>query len=270
MAAYWLFARPYQLAWGASDQEITQTMPGDEVDPTPTFLATRAVTIEGTPAEIWPWLLQMGYGRAGFYGFDILENLGSPFGLGSAESIQPEFQTFNVGDKVPLSPVAEEVFYAVEPDRYLIWVGQTGPYPGSFTWALYPLDASHTRLVSRIRWTHHSISQPSLLSLDIFTEFTDHLAVRKILLGVAGRVEGSIEPAIWTNLEFFTYVFTALVFLAAPILILLRPLSWPGLLAALAAGVVWLLSWYAPIPWWAGVVLEIPVLIGFYYGFFRV
>jgi hypothetical protein len=134
LTVYLIWARPYQLRWGATAEEIARPMPGDELDPRPTFLATRAITIDATPAEIWPWLLQMGYGRAGFYGFDLLENLGSPRGLNSAERILPQFQNFRVGDKVPLSAAAEEVFYAIEPNQYLIWAGQTGPYPGGFTW----------------------------------------------------------------------------------------------------------------------------------------
>jgi hypothetical protein len=270
MAVYLLWARPYQLHWGATADEISQPMPGDELDPNPTFLATRAITIAGTPAQIWPWLLQMGFGRAGYYGFDILENAGSPSGPASADRVQAELQNYQVGDKVPISPEAEDVFYAIEPNNYLIWAGQTGINPGGFLWALVPLDQSHTRLVSRIRWTHHSISQPSLLSLDIFTDFTDHLAVRKILQGVKGRVEGNNEPAALTNLEFFSYIFTFLIFLAALVLMLVRPFSWIRALAGLAAGFGWLLAWYAPMPWWLGTLLEIPILIGLYQAFFRV
>ncbi len=78
LAAYFLLARPYQLHWGATAEEISRAMPGDELNPNPKFLATRAITINGTPETIWPWLIQMGYGRAGYYGYDILENLGSP------------------------------------------------------------------------------------------------------------------------------------------------------------------------------------------------
>lgn len=116
MAAYFLWARPYQLRWGATEAEVLRGMPGDELNPAPTFLATRALTIEGTPEEIWPWLLQMGYGRAGFYGYDILENIGSPYGIRSTDRILPEFQHFAVGDEVPLSAAGGLVFYAIEPN----------------------------------------------------------------------------------------------------------------------------------------------------------
>lgn len=69
LAAYVLWARPYQLRWGASDSEVKGSIPGDELHADPMFLATRAITIDGTPAEIWPWLVQMGYGRPGFHGY---------------------------------------------------------------------------------------------------------------------------------------------------------------------------------------------------------
>jgi len=269
MLLYLVWARPAQLRWGATVDEINRPMPGDELDPNPTFLATRGITISGTPEEIWPWLVQMGYGRAGYYGYDILENLGSPSGFNSAMTVLPELQNFEPGDKVPISPVAEEVFYAIQPNQYLIWAGLSGHNPGGFAWALYPLDENQTRLVSRIRWSHHSIQQPGALFLDIFTDFTDHLAIRKILQGVKGRVEGNSEPPVMATIEFAIYTLALLIFLTALILTLIRPFSWGGWLAGLAAGLGWLLTWYAPIPWWGGLVLEMGILWGLYQAFKR-
>lgn len=60
MMAYLRWARPYQLRWGATDAQAQRTMPGDELNPNPMFLATRAITIEAKPEDIWPWLVQMG------------------------------------------------------------------------------------------------------------------------------------------------------------------------------------------------------------------
>lgn len=257
MTVYFLWARPYQLNWGAAAQEVKQSMPGDQLDPDPEFFATRAITIASIPEEIWPWLLQMGYGRAGYYGYDILENLGSPRGIRSADRILPEFQHFKAGDDVPISSVAQMVFYAIEPNRYIIWTGTN--HQGSFVWALYPVDESHTHLVSRICWSFHWI-QPRLLALDLFTEFTDHLAVRKILQGVKGRVENQIEPMAKQNIEFVVYVMAALIFIVTLFLLLIRPFTWNKWLTGLAGGVTWLVTWYAPVPIWIGVGLEFLVL----------
>jgi hypothetical protein len=263
MAAYLLWARPYQLRWGASEEEVNRPIPGDELHPNPKFLATRAITIEGTREEIWPWLLQMGYGRAGFYGYDILENLGSKRGIHSAERILPEFQHFKVGDEVPISPVAGMVFYAIEPNQYLIWRGEEEKSPGVFTWALYPADKNHTRLVSRIRWSYHW-TPLGVLALELFTEFADHIAVRKVLQGVKGRVEGHIEPMAQQNTEVAIYVLAFLIFLVAVILILLRPLTWRSWLAGLAVGLVWLITWYAPVPIWIGGFLVLSALSAYF------
>jgi hypothetical protein len=240
-------------------------MPGDELNADPKFLATRAITINGTPEQIWPWLLQMGFGRAGYYGYDVVENLGSPRGIHSAQQIVPEFQDFKVGDPVPISPAAMMEFHAIQPNHYLVWSGLTGGTYGAFTWALYPLDASHTRLVSRIRWSHHW-TQPSVLALDLFSEFTDHIAVRKILHGVKDRVEGRSEPMVGQNIELTIYIVAALIFFVALVVILIRPLTRRGWLVGLAAGAAWLIIWYAPISIWIGVFLELLVLWGLIWG----
>ncbi len=262
-AVYLLVARPYQLRWGATDAEINRPMPGDALSHQPTFLATRAITIEGTPSDIWPWLVQMGYGRAGFYGYDILENLGSPRGLRSAEAIAPELQRLAVGDPLPLTAALRLVVHAMAPGEYLVWAGASGEYPGAFTWALYPVDPRHTRLVSRIQWSHHW-TEPLALALDVFTEFTDVIAVRKILSGVKDRVEGRTEPMARQNSEFAIYLWAFVSWVAATGLMLWRPLTWPTWLAALGAGVAWLIVWYAPIPMSMGAVTNLVVLWGMY------
>jgi hypothetical protein len=257
MAAYLLWARPYQLHWGATEAEIQGSMPGDELYSSPSFLATRAITIDNPPEKIWPWLIQMGFGRAGFYGYDILENIGSPRGASSADTILPDLQNPRVGDPLPLSAAGGLLFYAIEPNQYVVWSGADGW--GDFAWVLSPIDAGHTRLVSRIGWTHHW-TEAGPLVFDIFTEFTDHLAVRKILQGVKGRAEGRAAPPAQANLEFFTYLAAALLFLGGVVLVLVRPLTWRGWFAALASGAGWLITWYAPISIWVGMMLELFIL----------
>jgi len=80
-AAYLLYVRPWQLRWGAFDEKIERPMPGDEIVKRPTFDATRAITIRARPQEIWPWIMQVGMTRAGWYSYDLLDNLGRPIGL---------------------------------------------------------------------------------------------------------------------------------------------------------------------------------------------
>ena len=164
-----------------------------------------------------------------------------------------------VGDELPISPAGGLTFYAVEPNRYLIWIGGVGW--GGYTWALYPIDANRTRLVSRARF-NHTWSKPSQLAFDLLSEFTEHLAITKILQGVKGRVEGHIEPMAKANMEFVIYLGSAFIYLGAVVLILLRPLTWRRWLAGLTAGAAWLIIWYAPISIWLGVLLVLLILYG--------
>ena len=62
---YMRFIRPWQLRWGATDDEVASPRPSDDDVPHPTFNATRAVTIQARPEQIWPWLIQIGVTRAG-------------------------------------------------------------------------------------------------------------------------------------------------------------------------------------------------------------
>lgn len=262
MAGYVVWARPAQLSWGATQEELSRPMPGDELDADPTFLATRAITIDGTAQEIWPWLVQMGYDRAGYYGYDLIENLGSDTGPDSATRIVPELQQARVGDEIPISAAGSWVVYAIEPDHYLVWTDDAAT--SSYTWELYPIDAERTRLVSRIRWTHHW-TPPEQLGADLFTEFTDGPAVRKILLGVQGRVEDRIEPTAQTNIELVAFACVALTFAAAIALLVARPFSRRRWSTAAATGAAWLLTWYLPVPGWFGLIL----LLAGGYGLWR-
>jgi hypothetical protein len=183
---YLFLIRPSQLHWGATAQEVGRAMPGDDLVANPTFAATRAITIRGCPEDIWPWLVQMGYNRAGFHAYDLIENLGSKTAIRSAASIAPELQHPKTGDVLPISSVAHLTFGTIQHNQYLIWQSEAQPHDGAFTWALYPVDQSHTRLVSRIRLRHDRTMRA--LVLDLFTEFADHVAVPRILVGVRNRV----------------------------------------------------------------------------------
>src|ERR1039457_6568542 len=106
ITVYLFFIRPSQLRWGATQEELGRAMPGDDLVPNPTFVATRGITIRGRPEDIWPWIAQMGFDRAGYYGYDLIENLGSKSGIRSAESILPELEHPKTGDVLPISKVA--------------------------------------------------------------------------------------------------------------------------------------------------------------------
>jgi hypothetical protein len=84
LPTYVFLIRPAHSRWGATDAEVARGLPGDALIASPTFNATRTVPVNAPPETIWPWLVQWGYGRAGFYGYDLVENIGSPIGLHAA------------------------------------------------------------------------------------------------------------------------------------------------------------------------------------------
>ncbi|MGO9318148.1 MAG: hypothetical protein ACLPXT_14925 [Terracidiphilus sp.] len=260
LIAIYLFAiRPSQLQWGATAEEAARPMPGDGLVESPSFCATRAITIQGKPEEIWPWLVQIGYGRAGFYGYDLIENIGSRTGIRSAESILPELQHPKTGDVLPISAVASLVFGSIQPNSYLIWRGEATPSNGSFIWALYPVDKSHTRLVSRIRLRYHWTDRRLLL--DLFTEFADPVAVPRILRGVKERVEGRPSPSLVEEAaEILVWIMALSEFVITAVYVMLWRRWGRAWLLGLAAGLFLQFALYARAPMWIGAVIGCGIL----------
>jgi hypothetical protein len=91
--------RSWHLRWGATPAETAASLPGDALVPHAQFKATRAITIDAPPGAVWPWLVQVGCLRAGFYSNDLLDNLGHP----SATTIVPSLQHLQIGQWVPMS-----------------------------------------------------------------------------------------------------------------------------------------------------------------------
>ena len=86
--------------WGARSDEIAAAMPGDDLLPRAQYVATRAITVSAPPEEVWPWLVQVGYRRGGWYANDLLDN----FALPSAREIFPELQDIHVGQRLAMVP----------------------------------------------------------------------------------------------------------------------------------------------------------------------
>jgi len=181
--AYLRLFRPWQLSWGATADEVGRSLPGDEVVPHPTFNATRAISIAARPDQIWPWLLQVGVKRAGWYSYDLLDNLARP----SAREIIPELQQLAVGDVVPLSPDGKQGVHVLALDlpRSMMW----GTLPDTtWLWLCEPRADGTTRLVTRIRF-HYRWLSPSI-AFSLLVEFADIWMIRKMLLNVRQRAEG--------------------------------------------------------------------------------
>jgi hypothetical protein len=182
-SVYLLWLKDWQMNWGANEQEVTRYMPGDELLIDPDFNSTRVVEIKAPPVKVWPWLVQMGINRGGFYTFDGLDNAGKP----SADRIIPEYQNLKVGDFIiPLLHVAE-----INPPNFMLWKflhGAGGWSNATWSWGLYETEDHHTRLVSRLRQKYDS---KSILEsgMYLFQEITELFMMRTCLLGIKRRVE---------------------------------------------------------------------------------
>lgn len=183
ISSYLLWVRPRQMRWGATDEEADREMPGDGLITNPTFNATRAISINATPEQIWPWIVQMGYKRAGFYNYDWINNAG----IDSAKTIIPEFQGIKTGDLIPISDNKGYHVEELKEYEFMVWLTSDAPAPVTWTWGLYPIDESQTRLVTRIRF-RHPWNSPAIFK-SLLADFGDLVLMRKTLLGIKKRVE---------------------------------------------------------------------------------
>ncbi len=199
--SYRVVVAPLVKRWGASDEEVARPMPGDEFVPAPMLRGNHAITIAAPPEDIWPWLQQIGYGRAGFYSYEQLERMMGLTGIENSDRIIPEYQHLKVGELVPFGPGpnAGLSVLALTPNRHLA-LG-TRDQKGAISWSfgLYPIDARQTRLVSRNLacmpdWTYRDILRsPSRwrteLPMKLFLNLGSLVMVRKMLLGIKARAE---------------------------------------------------------------------------------
>jgi hypothetical protein len=158
-------------------------LPGDEMGGRTQFAFTRAITIDARPEEIYPWLVQIGWGRAGFYSYDVLDNLGRR----SAERIIPELQHIEVGDWISMGGKPTETtglrVKAFEENRFLLWEHQGCPW----VWYLEPINGETTRLITRGK-ARYGLDRTLPVSL-ILMEIGDPFMMRRQLLNVKRRAE---------------------------------------------------------------------------------
>lgn len=194
---YFLIIRPWQLHWGATEEEVIRRLPGDDIVKRPHFKATRAVTIQAPPAEVWLWLLQIGSARGGWYSLDWLDNGGQP----STWEILPTFQKIEPGYFVPFTPNQKNGMWVKEfrEFAYILWWDKQGN--ATWGWYLEGLADHQTRLITRLRTTY-DFRFPWLIYYLIY-DFGDIVMMRKCLLGIKSRAETHYrslgQPAGETN-----------------------------------------------------------------------
>jgi hypothetical protein len=175
--AYATVLRPWSRRWGASAEERTMSLPGDELVETPGIQMTRAVSIDAPTGAVWAWLAQIGQDRGGFYSYEWLENLAG-CQMRNADRIHAEWQQRAVGDTVRLHPATGLTLARFEP-------GHSYAFDGAWYFALQPINPTRTRLLARSRVPR---GLPSL-AYAVFIEVPHFIMERKMLLGIKTRAE---------------------------------------------------------------------------------
>jgi len=188
-AVYSKAARRWCLTWGATAEEVSARLLGDELLADPDIKSTRAVTVGANPGAVWPWLVQMGSGRGGAYTYDWIENL---FGLGmhSADEILPQFQHLAVDDVLPVGPNGPGMRVKIlEPGRALAFRS----VDGTWVWAFHLRpDPAGTRLISRNRIATPDASWPKRVVNRVVMEPGSLIMERRMLLGIKERAERTV------------------------------------------------------------------------------
>lgn len=157
---YALWIRPRLLTWGATRDETTRPYPGDELVSNPDGGATMATTLPAPPEKVWPWLVQMGGDRGGWYSWDWLDNNREP----SADRIVPEWQSLEEGQHLYKAPNGPSRFVVafLEANRTLVLRGDySESIDGIWGFHLRSAPGGSTRLVARTR----NRGLPRLISL---------------------------------------------------------------------------------------------------------
>lgn len=251
----YLGINPWLLRWGATNEEVARAMPGD-LDH---IGWTRAITIDATPEQIWPWLVQWGQGRGGWYSYDWLENVFG-FDIHTADQILPEFQNLAVGDPICVAPdFCTNHVTVLEQNQWLSWQAkdEDGNPVWTFTFGLFPVNEAETRLVVRESFRSDVVPAAAVFALEI----PDVVMEQKALHTVKERAEGITGSVFVTALEISAWFVVLIVCLIAFVSFVRRG-GWNFLeLGAMSIVVLLMLTFLFP-PLWLRLLLDLGLLSG--------
>jgi proline iminopeptidase len=217
--------------WGVDPVEKGRALPGDDLVAEAEAIDTRGIDLAAPPKDVWPWLVQMGYGRAGWYSYDQLD-MNHP----SADRIMPELQQLAVGDLMPTHPGGGFEVRILEPEQALVLYADRalmdaqkaaapegretasanvqatgmaldkamqGEFQASWAFVLEPTATGGTRLIERFRG-RMEIPEGAPGSMRRNQKFAGTMLVfglfvmvRRQLLGLRDRVEGRPITKAW-------------------------------------------------------------------------
>lgn len=192
------FLRGVRSHWGVAPEIAERPHPGDQLVPAPIWQWTHGVEIDAPVTEVWPWIAQIGQGKAGFYSYQFLENLVG-CEVQNADHVHPEWSQPKVGDHMRLHPAMPPLaVMGVEENRYLLVhqpfgtdVAPSGDPTAGVSWLfeLEPLASGGTRLISRYRIRYDETIKNRLVYGPALLESVGFVMDRRMLLGVKERVD---------------------------------------------------------------------------------
>lgn len=205
VAGYALVIRPWHRRWGATGEEVERPLPGDDLVSGCNFDTTRAITIDARPEEVWPWLVQIGQGRGGFYSYDWLENT-MDLGIHSASQILPECQDLKVGDTIALEPEGSGYTVAiVEPGSHLVLltrgegdseldaVFRNAHAESTWAFVLEEFEHARTRLIVRWRARWDLMASPLSCAIGVVLDPIEFVMEQKMMRGIKERAEAAAQ-----------------------------------------------------------------------------
>lgn len=191
IVTYAIVIGPWQRRWGATPDEVSSSLPGDELLRSGAASTTRAIAINAPPESVFPWLLQIGYGRGGWYSYDWIDNDGRP----SVARIEPALQGLRVGDRIEMVPGMGTIVREIQPEHHIVSVGD------GITWCLVvePAADGTTRLVSR--WRQDWPKKPSTYVWSLLADpgaFVMEQKMLRTIRDLAELTEGrrSMDPSL--------------------------------------------------------------------------
>jgi hypothetical protein len=240
----YIMLRPFHLRWGATNADIARPMPGD----LPGSRWTRAILIDAAPEQIWPWLVQFGQGRGGWYSYDWLENL-LGFDIHTAERILPEYQSPEIGTPICMSgSFCPSKVHVIEPYQWFGWqaADESGQPVWTFVFGLFLEGENRTRLVVRESFDPAFMPPAAVVGLEI----PDVVMELKMLDTLKARAEGHSASGLVTAAEIGLWLAALAACLWAGWQFLTCP-AWQRPLAVLVAGLfIILLITFLFLPLW--------------------
>jgi hypothetical protein len=242
---YLFVIQPRNLNWGLEAKAASRRFPGDDLLRKPDYVSTHALAIDAPAEKVWPWLVQIGQNRGGFYSYTWIENL-LGMRMRNADRIVPQWQELAAGDEINLAPRNGMVVAAIEKPRHIVC---QMPLGRKSTWAfiLEPLGEGKSRLISRIRMDLGDKPRRELLFFDIGHFIMD----RKMLMGIKMRAEREAgASSLFATAEWAWGLAMILCGLSIPVLFVYHRRPWNGISAG-TMGIFWVVGVfcsYASLP----------------------